>query len=280
MAKLVIYQSDGRTREVLLDRDRVTIGRRPDHDVCLPFPAVSADHGEIITVGADSFLHDLGSTNGTVVNGNRVTKHFLRDRDEIELGRQHLVYVVNEHEKVASRTIDDDESSSKRRSDESHKERYTEPIGLATEQRLEIPKLSPVDELLSDLMEMNTEASAAVDIPPPVSIVSSAQTPAAHERTADEYQEGTAGAYIEVMSGPNAGQITPMTKSEFVFGKAGATLAVIRKEVAGYVLVPTEGARAPMVNGEGVGPEGAQLQFGDTIVVGGVTLRFNRRVAL
>ena len=66
MAKLVLHQPDGTMRDIPLDRDRVTIGRRADNDVCLPFPAVSADHAEIITVEADSFLHDLGSTNGTL----------------------------------------------------------------------------------------------------------------------------------------------------------------------------------------------------------------------
>ena len=53
MAKLVLHQPDGAMREIKLDRDRITIGRRADHDVCLPFPAVSADHAEIISVVAD-----------------------------------------------------------------------------------------------------------------------------------------------------------------------------------------------------------------------------------
>ena len=83
MAKLVIHQPDGTLREVKLDRDRITIGRRADHDICLPYPAVSADHAEIVTVISDSFLHDVGSTNGTLVNGKRITKHFLRDHDRI-----------------------------------------------------------------------------------------------------------------------------------------------------------------------------------------------------
>src|SRR4026209_995592 len=96
MAKLVLHRPGGEMRDILLDQDRVTIGRRADHDVCLPFPAVSADHAEIITVSSDSFLHDLGSTNGTFVNGDRVAKHFLRDRDRIDVGRQPPVYPTNE----------------------------------------------------------------------------------------------------------------------------------------------------------------------------------------
>ena len=44
-----------------------------------------------MTILADSFLEDLGSTNGTLVNGRPVVKHFLRDRDQIDIGRQKLV---------------------------------------------------------------------------------------------------------------------------------------------------------------------------------------------
>jgi len=87
MAKLVLHRDGGEMRDIPLDQDRITIGRRADHDVCLPFPAVSADHAEIITVMADSFLHDLGSTNGTFVNGERVSSQRLQDGDRLTIGR-------------------------------------------------------------------------------------------------------------------------------------------------------------------------------------------------
>jgi len=281
MAKLVIYRPDGTMREELLDRDRISIGRRPDHDICLPFPAVSADHAEIVTVVTDSFLHDLGSTNGTVVNGERVSKHFLRDHDEIEIGRQHLVYVANEDEKLEAKSAatDDREPASTNDQRPARSPAFAAPIERATEQRVQAVKRSPVDELLTDLMEMHSEASAAIDMPPAISIVASDQHRVA-DRSPGSYVNATEGAYVEVMSGPNAGQISPMTKSEFVFGKAGATLALIRRVSGGYHLVPLKGAPPPTVNGQAIEPTGARLQFGDTIGVGGVTLRFNRRAPL
>src|SRR5207244_2519743 len=72
------------------------IGRRPDNDVSLPFPAVSGEHAAIVTILSDSFLEDLGSTNGTFVNGKSVTKHFLRDRDRIDVGRENLIYYADD----------------------------------------------------------------------------------------------------------------------------------------------------------------------------------------
>ena len=59
----------------------------------LPQAPVSGEHAAVVTILDDSFLEDLGSTNGTLVNGKPITKHFLRDRDEIDIGREILVYL-------------------------------------------------------------------------------------------------------------------------------------------------------------------------------------------
>ena len=92
MSKLVLYLPDGTLHDILLDKERLTIGRRPDNDVCLPYPAVSGEHAQVVTILDDSFLEDLGSTNGTLVNGKPIVKHFLRDNDLIDIGRQRLLY--------------------------------------------------------------------------------------------------------------------------------------------------------------------------------------------
>ena len=96
VGKLVHFHADGKAAEIRLDRQRITIGRRPDNDICLAYPAVSGAHAAIVTILADSFLEDLGSTNGTLVNGTSVAKHFLRDRDEIDIGQEILVYLADD----------------------------------------------------------------------------------------------------------------------------------------------------------------------------------------
>ncbi len=96
MGKLVLFMADGTTRALNLGKERVVIGRRADNDICLPYPAVSGEHAAVVTILDDSFLEDLGSTNGTLVNGNAVQKHFLRDRDQIDIGQQKLVYLADE----------------------------------------------------------------------------------------------------------------------------------------------------------------------------------------
>src|SRR6202171_2087088 len=103
MSKLVLFMPDGTTLDVPLARERTTIGRRADNDICLPNLAVSGEHAVVVTILADSFLEDLGSTNGTLVNGNAIAKHFLRDHDEIEVGQHKFVYCADDNEAVNSR---------------------------------------------------------------------------------------------------------------------------------------------------------------------------------
>ncbi|MGH8442616.1 MAG: FHA domain-containing protein [Nevskiaceae bacterium] len=93
MSKLVVTDANGVTKEVPLNKERVTIGRAPDNDI--PFPgdkAVSGRHAVVITILQDSFLEDLDSTNGTQVNGKQVAKHPLSNNDVIMIGRNALKY--------------------------------------------------------------------------------------------------------------------------------------------------------------------------------------------
>jgi pSer/pThr/pTyr-binding forkhead associated (FHA) protein len=100
VGKLVLLLADGTTLDVPLAKERMTIGRRADNDICLPHPAVSGEHASVVTILADSFLEDLGSTNGTLVNGKPIVKHFLRDYDQIDIGRQRLVFVSDDNAHV------------------------------------------------------------------------------------------------------------------------------------------------------------------------------------
>ena len=103
MAKLVLSMNGVVQGEYELNQERLTIGRKPDNDIPIDNLAVSGKHALIITILDDSFLEDLGSTNGSYVNGKLVKKHALKDGDVIAIGKHELKY-VNEHA-----TADDDE---------------------------------------------------------------------------------------------------------------------------------------------------------------------------
>jgi hypothetical protein len=93
MAKLVMRVDDsGSTTEFDVSKDRTTIGRRNDNDICLSNSAVSAEHAVVVSVLSDSYLEDLGSTNGTLVNGKAIKRHLLQNEDIVEIGRHRLVF--------------------------------------------------------------------------------------------------------------------------------------------------------------------------------------------
>lgn len=92
MGKLIVTDGTGTTRDFPLTKERVTIGRHADNDISLNDKAVSGHHCVVITILQDSFLEDLDSTNGTIVNGKQIAKHPLSNGDVISLGRNSLKY--------------------------------------------------------------------------------------------------------------------------------------------------------------------------------------------
>jgi pSer/pThr/pTyr-binding forkhead associated (FHA) protein len=73
--------------EVPLDRDWVVIGRGRGADVVLAEPTISRAHAALGFDDGGFFVQDLSSTNGTLVNGGRVTRQTLKHGDEIRMGK-------------------------------------------------------------------------------------------------------------------------------------------------------------------------------------------------
>ena len=94
MAKLILSMDGLVLKEIVLNKERMTIGRRASNDVQIDNLAISGEHAAVVTILEDSFLEDLNSTNGTLVNGQPIRKHFLKDDDLIEMGKYKLKYVV------------------------------------------------------------------------------------------------------------------------------------------------------------------------------------------
>lgn len=95
MAKLILSMDGLVLKEIPLSQERLTIGRRPQNDIQIDNLAISGEHAVVVTILADSFLEDLNSTNGTMVNGQPIKKHFLRNNDVIELGKYKLKYMAD-----------------------------------------------------------------------------------------------------------------------------------------------------------------------------------------
>jgi hypothetical protein len=85
--RLVIHLTDGSERVVDLRDGRMNVGRAPDAGLRLALPEVSGHHAELHWDGTQLSMRDLSSTNGTEVNGRRLTEWtVLRDGDRIRWG--------------------------------------------------------------------------------------------------------------------------------------------------------------------------------------------------
>src|SRR4030095_2680563 len=92
MAKLILSVDGQVLKEYTLSKERTLIGRKPHNDIQIDNLAVSGEHAAIITILNDSFIEDLGSTNGPMVTGKPIKKHFLQNNDVVEIGKHKLKY--------------------------------------------------------------------------------------------------------------------------------------------------------------------------------------------
>ena len=81
-------------RIVALPNQMVSIGRAPDNDVVVGDPATSGHHGRIEVRTGSFWISDLGSTNGTQVNGEPVIEKQLSDGDMIAIGQNTLRFTL------------------------------------------------------------------------------------------------------------------------------------------------------------------------------------------
>ena len=255
MAKLVLLLANGNTLDVVLNRERLTIGRRADNDVCLPNLAVSGEHATVVTILADSFLEDLGSTNGTLVNGKPVAKHFLRDGDEIDIGRHKLLYFV------------DDQA--------------IPPAGIVKSAlRAAAGDLGEKVELARPIVRPRRASPAVVRRDGPPSVPSKADESTMRIPSAPgaggirgSRAGKVSGPGLKFLSGPRAGQTLELSRELTTIGRAGVQVAVVERAGDGFRLRPVEGEPVP-VNGRPAGPGGVVLAAGDVVEILGASFEF------
>jgi pSer/pThr/pTyr-binding forkhead associated (FHA) protein len=93
MAKLVVLSAglNGRTHE--LNVDKTTIGRVEDNTFQIADPSVSSHHCEVLLQGSDVLIRDLGSTNGSFINGEKISESILKPGQTLKLGQIELQLV-------------------------------------------------------------------------------------------------------------------------------------------------------------------------------------------
>lgn len=263
MAKLILSLDGQVIKEYTLSKERTTIGRKPHNDIQIDNLAVSGEHAMIMTILNDSFLEDLGSTNGTLVNGQPIKKHFLQNNDVIEIGKYKIKYASE-----APSTMSQED--------------FEKTMVLRAPAAAAAPKVerNPTDTQ-TNMQAVNATAEMPAAAPavspgmatnPPTAPKPAPAAPAAPQPQAQGAAAGQ--GVIQILSGPNAGKELPLTKPLTTLGKPGVQVAVIAKRPQGYFITHVEGANFPVVNGKSLDAQAHPLGDHDIIELAGVKMEF------
>jgi len=263
MAKLILSMDGLVLKEIPLSKERTTIGRKPHNDIQIDNLAVSGEHAVIVTILADSFLEDLGSTNGTFVNGKTVKKHFLQSNDVIELGKYKLKY-ISEALPGAAKAAD-----------------FEKTMVLRPGAMRKPPEPQPHAAAGAAQGQVDT-------MPTGVGHAAGAPAAAGAPKTHGDTQIGMAAApaaapapaapvrraMLQLLSGANAGKELELTKPLTTLGKPGVQVAVITRRPQGFFITHVEGANKPIVNGKPIELQAHALTDHDIIELAGVKVEF------
>jgi two-component system, NtrC family, sensor kinase len=106
MASLFVIRGKDAGRHFTLDGERIVLGRDPNCDIPVVDHEVSRQHAAIVFEEGQAVLQDLGSSNGTFVNGKRVDRHLLQTSDRLQLGRSLLVYTTRANDTSTETTFE------------------------------------------------------------------------------------------------------------------------------------------------------------------------------
>jgi pSer/pThr/pTyr-binding forkhead associated (FHA) protein len=98
-ASLVLVAGGAEGTEYVLEKPCTTVGRGPDVDLPFPDDAMSRQHAAFEIQAMGVRVRDMGSTNGTQVNGERISAAELKHGDKITIGEHCFQYVVEERER-------------------------------------------------------------------------------------------------------------------------------------------------------------------------------------
>jgi hypothetical protein len=259
MAKMILSMDGLVLKEIPIAKERMTIGRKPHNDIQIDNLAVSGEHAVIVTILNDSFLEDLGSTNGTLVNGQPIKKHFLQHNDVVELGKYKLKY-MNE-QAGQSRGAADFEKTMVLRPGQAAVGRpataVAEPqaarAAMAASGAVSVAQPSPT---LSESQGFKTAPAPGPGVP---------QAPAAAAHLP---------AVVQILSGANAGRELELVKPLTTIGRTGVQTAVITRRPQGYFITHVEGTTFPVLNGHVLDAHPHALADHDVIEIAGVKMEF------
>ncbi|HTP63431.1 MAG TPA: FHA domain-containing protein [Burkholderiales bacterium] len=269
MAKLILSMDGLVLKEIPLSKERTTIGRKAHNDIQIDNLAVSGEHAVIVTILNDSFMEDLGSTNGTLVNGNPVKKHFLQNNDVIELGKYKLKFIQEAGAQPAAAAADFEKTMVLRPSAMKAAAEQAKAAGMGGAQAAQAARQAAIQATGQAAQAAGIGEKPAAPAAASIAAAAPAATPAA----AAPKPAQPLGA-IQLLSGGNAGKELELSKPLTTLGKPGVQVAVLTRRPQGYFITHVEGAQRPTVNGQPIGSAPHALKDHDLVEIAGIKMEF------
>ena len=145
MAKLFIQQPEGDQLLTELDRSQTyLIGRKDDCSICIPADSISGHHAQLTPTKQGWVLDDLGSSNGTRVNGQTVKQSVLANGSQILLGDQIVLLFSDEPAEAPATAAAAQEPASKQEKSGEKKPKHNLKVQGASEEDLKLVKAMSV----------------------------------------------------------------------------------------------------------------------------------------
>ena len=234
--KLILKFKDTVISEFELNQEETTIGRKPENTIHIDNLAVSSKHARVLKIGKKVILEDLGSTNGTLVNGQETSKHILNNGDVITVGKHTLTFVSLEEDS---------------------------PVAAPAAEESDMDKTMIISSAARE--EMMTEGGGAAK--------SAASAPMVLAKV--QYISGPLmGKVVELKSSLTSIGKGDSCKIKVKGLLVGKQAAVITRRPTGYHITFLEGMSKLKVNGEVVGSSPRVLKDGDIIEISDTKLEF------
>ena len=278
MAKIQFSLEGNALGEFELKKERMMIGRRPANDIHIDNLAVSGEHAAITTIGNDSFLEDLNSTNGTLVNNKSVKKHVLQHNDVIEFGKYQLLY-INPVQSNAPANHGAFENTVVMRPSKLNvvstenivktAKNILKTAGIAEQQLTAQAKETPVEVTIEKVAtEKVTTETATTETATAETAIKERMTPTVADENAPKVGR------LQMLNGANLGREITLNKALTTLGKVGKQVSVITKRPHGYFLTHVEGENLPFINGLQIGLQAQALNHQDVIDLAGIKMEF------
>ena len=251
MPTLVVTREDIMVKELELTQGELLIGRDDDCSLTLNDHSISGHHAKIITLFNATYIEDLGSTNGTFVNGKQVREHTLHDGDVVTIGKRYRMLFEKASNQAGATgdktTILSRTEMNKALADFVREEKQQQPA--QQQAKTTTAKTATVSNI-------HAQAAAATAIPV-------ASTPSK--------------ACLRIMAGKHSGREMPLNRRSTRLSRGGITHAKVERSEKGFYIKRDASAPASsniLLNDQPLGAEAILLQPEDIINLDGVLMAF------